>query len=814
MTILSNIKRHADRALYNNDSEYFIPIACHYDDSTLLTKNGELIQIIQINGINSEHISEKLFNLRSVVRNAIKSSMKSNNIAFWIHTVRRKTNLDDKTGYNKILSANIHDIWCDKNYWDDKFVNTLYMSIVYSGPDTRIKDKEEFAMSLSYKDIVNYNESYYAKAFEELNTSVEHMLECLTEYGAAKLGIRFEDEKCYSDPMFLYRRVVHLNDEGSLVPIADISSALASSRYAVGSDKIEVIDGATRKFASILSIKEYHEISSEALDLFLQLPVELVATEIFYFVDHHKVTSQFDHQASILKVSGDSMLEEIKGITEIMNNAKDADKRFCHQQISLMIIADSTEKLDEDVANASKELSQIGIVHVKEDITLEQTFWAQLPGNFRFLRRLAPTILENTGALASLHNFPTGSQYGVWGRAVTLLRTEKGTPYFFNFHDQTNKGNTCIIGAHEAGKTTLMNFLISEATKYDPNICYFTTKEDSKIFIDNIGGKWVSGVINPFLFEKTPDIMNFLIEFLKIICNHYVLELTDQEITFLMQLPEKILDLDKKDRNFEFIVNNIDFTGAGGDSIKLKLSAFANNPLYKDLFIENSDVNLSETDVIGINISTLTDKVYSTKFYPEDKKLLEKFQADLKFHGSVRFAVVYALIYYFNNISSKKKIFAIDNLETIVNFQYFTKALCQLVNMITSAKDVVVSTVDVDFIKQFSLTDCLPEWASNINTQIILPAEYKIVGLDQILGLTQFEIEKLFSFTESSRMFLIKQNNRSIAVELSIGGLIAITKILSCQSDALEVYKNVLQNNFEDLEARVKALYEALNNEF
>ena len=50
-----------------------------------------------------------------------------------------------------------------------------------------------------------------------------------------------EEEECYSDMMFLYRRIMQLNENDCLMPISDISKALASHQYAVGSNKIEVI---------------------------------------------------------------------------------------------------------------------------------------------------------------------------------------------------------------------------------------------------------------------------------------------------------------------------------------------------------------------------------------------------------------------------------------------------------------------------------------------------------------------------------------------------------------------------------------------
>jgi type IV secretion system protein VirB4 len=459
--------KSSDSNLYNSASEDFVLVACHYDEYTLLTKNGELLQTIQINGIHAEKISKNLFNLREVVRESIRNTVDCKKFAFWIHTIRRKDDLDDDAEYNGLLSANIHDIWRRKNYWHDKFVNRLYITIVHQAPALRLKNFNSWVHSLSANTISKFEEKYFASAAIELNNTVNGILVGVSEYGAQKLGIRIEGEECYSDPMFLYRRIMQLNEEDCPVPISDISAALASHQYAVGSDKIEVIGDEGKKFAALMAIKEYKEVSAEALDKFLQIPVEMVATEVFYFVDRDEVVSVYEDQDYILGVSGDSELRELKGLDVIIDNNRD-NIRFCHQQISFMVIGDDLQTLDAQVRQASESLSKIGIVHVREDINLEKTFWAQLPANFSFLARMRPTVLKNTAALTSLHNFPTGNQYSTWGRAVTLLRTEKGTPYSMNFHDQTNVGTTCIFGEHKAGKTTLLNFLISEADKYNP----------------------------------------------------------------------------------------------------------------------------------------------------------------------------------------------------------------------------------------------------------------------------------------------------------------------------------------------------------
>lgn len=805
--------RKVDKDLYNNSAEDFIPIACHYDANTLLTKNGELLQTIQINGINSEQISDKLFNLRDVVRNAISKNVRTKKFAFWIHTVRRKTNLDDTAPYDKLLPANIHNMWRKKNYWDDKFVNTLYISIIYDSAEIKIKNLSAFVNSLFFKVLENFQNQYLDQAYKELNGTVDAILSDLQDFGAVKLGIRFEKDESYSDLMFLYRRIIHLNEEHCLVPIAGLSDALASSQYAVGSDKMEVISDSGKKFASIISIKEYQEVSSSALDGFLQLPLELIATEVFYFVGKKEVVKTFAHQAYICQVSKDAQIAEITGIDKIMNLDETIPNQYCKQQISIAIIGSDLSKLDQSIARASEELAKIGIVHVREDINLEQAFWAQLPGNFSFVRRMAPTIIGNTAALASLHNFPTGSQYNKWGRAVTLLRTEKGTPFFMNFHAKgSNRGNTCIFGTTKTGKTVITNFLLSEATKYNPTILYLSNNNDAQIFIEAIEGSWSvaeKSVINPFMLDDNLESRQFITEFLRIICNHYFIPLTESELSFLEKMTDKIFTFERNGRDFSSILKVLDFTIEGGEAIKAKLSDYAEGGLYEGV-LGGEKFSLLEKGIKGVNLYSFSSQSFTERFYPTDKKLVDDFLIKLKIHNSLCAALVYALSYNLSLVGENAKILTIDNLDSLCRPDNFSSIMKVISDRLEQSNGIIVSNFNYAYIQSEAKT-VLQSWLELTDTKIVLPSERKLDDIGKLLNLTGTELEKLSKFTSSSRMFLINQDAQSIAVELSIGGLVGIVRILSARGGELKIYQEVLQQYPGHPDDWINPLYKALN---
>jgi type IV secretion/conjugal transfer VirB4 family ATPase len=482
-------KSKADDFSYTLNSHDFIPVVCHYDPNTLITKNGELIQIIQIHGIYSQIVRDDLVNLRNIIREAIRKNINSDAFAFWIHTIRRKENLDDPSPYPDLFSANLHNIWRDKNYWDDKFVNTLYISIVYHKPNLNISSVQAFMNSLSTGVLEKFHEDYFATAATKLCNAVDNILQDLDFFGVRRLGIRTEGDESFSELVFLFRRIINLNETPMPIPIADLSLSLATHDYVVGNNQIQVKDHSGLLFASILSLKEYHEMSSDAIELLLNLPMEFVATEVFHFVPKTKAIEKIAHTKYILETSRSNEILQERGINA-MFDADDAVMNFCNQQINVMILDVDKDVLTSNVARASNELSKRGIVHVQEDINLEQTFWSQLPANFSFLRRLEPTIVDNVAALASLYNFPTGNSRGPWGPAITLFRTEQGTPHFMNLHDNRGIGHTGIFSPGGGGKTVLLNFLIAQMMKFVPTLVYINNNNRSKIFLDAIDGNY------------------------------------------------------------------------------------------------------------------------------------------------------------------------------------------------------------------------------------------------------------------------------------------------------------------------------------
>src|SRR3954453_10514570 len=196
---------------------------------------------------------------------------------------------------------------------------------------------------------------------------------------------------------------------------------------------------------------------------------------------------------------------------------------FGEHHMTIAVRGDSPAEVDEGVAEAQAALADLGIITVREEIALEPAFWAQFPGNFKYIARRGMVSTGNFAGLASGHNFPLGQAEGNhWGEAVTLLETTAAGPYYFNFH-QGDLRNFTVSGPSGSGKTVVLNFLLAQARKFRPRIIFFDKDRGAELFIRAIPGRYdllrpgePSG-LNPLQLPDNPVNRQFVIDWLALL---------------------------------------------------------------------------------------------------------------------------------------------------------------------------------------------------------------------------------------------------------------------------------------------------------
>lgn len=499
-----------------------IPYVCHFDENTILTKDGELVKIIKISGFH-ESVTSEMNSLRQAVRESIIKNVQENNFALWFTTLRRKKDIEPKGQFKNPFAKKINQIWVQENGYNSSYVNELYISVIIQGIDTSIGNINNMFQSIFPGSVKNKHKKFLDEANKKLTELTNKIIQDNKSYGARILGLKEKESIIYSEPMNLFGKIANLYEDDYKLQTKDMSELLASHKIAFGDYDIEVIGENNKHFGTMLSLKEYSEVPDDLLDMILQLPFEFIITQSFDFIQHGNDLEYYKHQDYILDVSEDQILKEITNLDTILRETRETSTDFGELQTTFMIISDDKVELEEDVAQFLEQIQLLGLVVVRESIFSEHCFWSQLPANFAFLRRQKTINTNQIAGFASLYNFPAGSiDENHWGPAISILHTILNTPYFFSFHDGI-EGNSLIMGKSHISTSLVANFLLCQSLRVNPKIFYFDANEVSKSFINAVDGHYYMPgsnkigseelEMNPLSLTQNPKHQEFLIKF-------------------------------------------------------------------------------------------------------------------------------------------------------------------------------------------------------------------------------------------------------------------------------------------------------------
>lgn len=762
-------KKNQEEKKFEVAAEEFIPYAIHYDSNTLLTKNGELLQVIKIVGFNYENIGGEKITLRRAVRRAIQQSIKSNNFALWIHTIRRRRNLNPGGEHPYDFSWELNMSWRMMHDWDHKFVNELYITVIHEGQDLYLRGPQAFMRSLKFSAEKKFREDFLEEASENLKETVDSLLKSLERFGAVRLGMAKKNDEYYSEPLSFISKILNVREVPMPVLSQDVSQYLSVNKVTFGFDALEVSGKTGDHFGVILSIKEYLEVTSKGIDRILQLPIEFIITETVDFINPTQALKHFEYQMYINKLSNDSLFAEKSGLTDIMKSNKGGSTDYGEHQITIMVFSDSILDLSKNYNILAKSLSDLGLVYVREDLFLDQCYWAQLPGNFEFVKRLTPIDTGRIGGFASLHNFPAGRISGnKWGHAVTIFHTALGTPYFFNFH-AGESGHTTIMGPYGTGKTVLLNFLLSEATKFNPKIFFFDQRHNSEIFLRSINGSYINIYrgrdplqpyphmrkqvkMNPLRLPDNQENRTFLRAWLQYITNYGEIPLGNNEIAAIREVVDYIFTLPVEYRKLAHLAAFL--LGKGHSLLADRLSIWHSNGKYAHIFDNEED----ELD--------LSDKIYGFG-------LTEIIEDIVPIWGVFSY-----LIYRVRQaLDGSPAILVLDEAWTLLDNPLFAKHINEWLLELSQKNCIAIfATENVKNAEESSIS---PTLMSQIVTQFFLPDKKPDEAYKTIFGLTEEEFELLNSMSLGKRQLLLKHAKSAVVVELNLKGMNDMIAVLS-----------------------------------
>ncbi|MBN9542344.1 MAG: VirB4 family type IV secretion/conjugal transfer ATPase [Alphaproteobacteria bacterium] len=770
----SKYSKYADR---ETSMQEFIPYKCHWNRKTLLTKKDEMIQVIKINGFSFETADDEDLDIKKNVRNMLFKGLATGNLALYFHIVRRKQSvytakeeaIDPNIKLEEDFSTYVDKEWKKKTQNQHAFTNDLYITVIRKADTKGAAIIEHLFKSVQQKTDKKAWERNMREFYEQLEEAVSRVVTSLSEYSPKVLSIVETPEGTYSEILEFMSKIINWSwteDEKVHVPTSRIDRYLGKVRHFFGAKSIELRGPHSSKYAGMISIKEYGpKTSAGLLDGFLQMPFEFVITQSFYFINRQVAIESMQMQQNRMANSGDKAVSQIAEITDALDMAMSGNIGFGEHHLSVMCIEDSIKLLDNAIAMAVVELSNTGMMAVREKMNMEPAFWAQLPGNYDFVARKSQINTLNLSGFNSMHNYPVGKKYGNhWGEYVTVLDTTSGTPYYFNFHLR-DVGHTLIIGPTGAGKTVLMNFLCAQAQKYKCRMFFFDKDRGAEIFIRALGGVYNminSGTkcnFNPCQLPDSPANRNFLIELIKLLVTTNNEQLSAEDIALISDAVNGNYKLKPEDRRLSNIAPFLGIASPG--SIASRLTMWYGSGNRAQVFDNDTDsLNFDNSKIFGFEMGEL-----------------------LK--DSLCLSPILTYLFHRINISldGTPTMIVLDEAWALIDNPVFAPKIKDWLKVLRKLNTFVIfATQSVEDASKSQISDTLIQQTA---TQIFLPnlKATEVYRTSFMLSAREFTLIK--TTDPSSRYFLVKQGNDAVVARINLAGMTNIINVLSGRSDTV-----------------------------
>lgn len=770
--ILRRQTEKASRSAFEISESDFLPYQSHWDRATIYTKRKEFIQVIKVDGFSFETADDEDIDMKKMVRNSLFKSMADGSCSVWFHTIRLRQSAypggKQPPGFASLLDKQ----WHAKHHTKDSYVNELYITVVRRVGMKKIpkigrllrKDIE----SAKYAEIRALRESQ-----KELTEAVARIISTMKDYGARLLTTYENEYGTFSEPMEFLSKIIN---GGVSTPMrcnpTDLSHYLPKNRLYFGNNVIEISGGPRKRYAAIVAIKEYGPATAAGfMDGFLQLPFEFVISQSYQFADRSAKIGAMQRRQNRMINAQDKAISQIAEISDALDMATSGHVAFGKHQLSVMCFEEDLRALENVASMAIAELVNVGINPVREKIIMEQTFWAQLPGNFDYIARGSDITTMNLASFASMHNYPTGKIDGNhWGNAVTVFETTSGTPYFFNFHAR-DVGHSTVIGPTGSGKTVLLNFLCAQAQKFNCRIFFFDKDRGAEIFMRAIGGKYSiiepseNCGFNPLQLPDTPENRSFITEWLRTLVTINDEPFTAADMDRIDGAVTGNYKLAKKDRILRNIAPFFGMEGPGTLAGRLKM--WHSNTAYSGLFDNEQDIiDFSMGNAFGFEMGEVL----------RDRSSLAP-----------------VLLYLFHRINlsldGTPTIIVLDEAWALIDNKIFAERIKDWLKTLRKLNGMVIfATQSVEDASNSSISATLIQQTA---TQIFLPNNKATEAYRTAFMVTEREFNLLQTTDPSSRFFLVKQGKDVVVARIDLSGMEEIVNVLSARAETISIVDEV-----------------------
>jgi len=257
---------------------------------------------------------------------------------------------------------------------------------------------------------------------------------------------------------------------------------------------------------------------------------------------------------------------QIRDLGEALKEIEIKGNYFGAYSLTIVVYDEELSKVESACSDFYKAFNVHDAQLYEEKYNLFNAYLATVPGNHAF--NLRSMLILNTNYADYSLLFTLHSGHRINGHLnqeyLAVLETNHRTPYYLNLHC-TDTAHTVILGRTGAGKSFLLNFLITNLQKYDPYTFIFDLGGSFESLTRLFEGSYVkvgphssAFKINPFCLPKTKSNLDFLALFVKVLAdNHSSEKLSLEEEQEIYQQIENLYSVDPELRTLGVLANTL-----------------------------------------------------------------------------------------------------------------------------------------------------------------------------------------------------------------------------------------------------------------
>ncbi|MDR3508369.1 MAG: VirB4 family type IV secretion system protein, partial [Caulobacteraceae bacterium] len=704
-------------------------------------------------------------NYRKTVRETMLRGIANSRFALYHHVVRRAVSPTFEGAFADPFSEALDEAWRGQLASRKLYVNELFLTLVRRPAQGQAGLLQGLFSGLSRGAGDAAQGVGQTRERVALDAARDTLISSLEAYGARLLTTYLSPSGLCSEPLEFLSLLYNGDLRPVLAPTGDAGQYLPYRRVSFGAEALELspAGGDAGAFAAMVSVKDYPaQTAPGMLDDLLRLPCEMVLTESFGFVDRQATLDRMNLALRRMRAADDEALSLRQDLTTAKDDVAAGRSAFGEHHLTVMVKAPDLAALNLAAADVQTAFTELGVIAVREDINLEAAYWAQFPGNFKYIARRALVSSGNFASLASGHNFPVGqAEDNHWGPAITVLETTSAGPYYFNFH-KGDLGNFTVIGPSGAGKTVVLTFLLAQAQKLSPRTVYFDKDRGAEIFLRAIGGRYdllrtgrPTG-LNPLLLEDTPRNRRFLCEWVAKLVSRQGEALDTDDLAQITDAVDANFLQPRELRRLRYFAEL--FRGRGrptATDLAARLALWCDGGDYAWLFDNAADGLDLDAVTLGFDMTQVLDD------------------------PAARTPV---MMYLFHRVEQR-----LDGSPTIIVIDEGWKALDDPA-FVQRIKDWEKTIRKRNGIVGFCTQSASDALSSRIASAIIEQAATQIFMVNPKaqaedycggFGLTDHELDLIRTLPDTSRCFLIKHGTDSVVARLNLAGLPDLLTVLS-----------------------------------